>query len=54
MALMKFITENASNSPYDEKYKDDDALWDVIGYVCHPEKTGGYIGGAAGDRNHAA
>ena len=33
MALMKFITENAPNSPYDEKYKDDDALWDVIGYV---------------------
>ena len=54
MALMKFITENASNSPYDEKYKDDDALWDVIGYVCNPEKTGGCVGGWAVDPNHAA
>ena len=54
MALMKFITENAPNSPYDEKYKDDDALWDVIGYVCNPEKTGGCVGGWAVDPNHAA
>ena len=54
MALMKFITENAPSSPYDEKYKDDDALRDVIGYVCNPEKAGGCVGGWAVDPNHAA
>ena len=54
MALMKFITENAVNSPYDQKYKDDNAIVDVIGYVCNPEKTNGYIGGWAVDPCHAA
>ena len=43
MALMKFITENAVNSPYDQKYKDDNAIVDVIGYVCNPEKTNGIL-----------
>ena len=47
MALMKFITENPCNSPYDEKYKDDAAIGNVIDYVCNPEKTDGRIGGWA-------
>lgn len=54
MALMKFITENAFNSPYDQKYKDDNAIADVIGYVCNPEKTDGYIGSWSVDPCYAA
>lgn len=49
MALMKFITENALNSSYSEKYKDDDAIGDVVNYVCNAEKTDGCIGGWAVD-----
>lgn len=54
MALMKFITENASNSMYTEKYKDNDAIRNVISYVCNLEKTDGYIGGWAVDPCYAA
>ncbi len=54
MALMKFITENALNSSYSEKYKDDDAIGDVVNYVCNAEKTDGCIGGWAVDPYHAA
>ena len=54
MALMKFITENALNSSYVEKYKDDNAIGNVVNYVCNPEKTDGCIGGWAVDPCHAA
>lgn len=54
MAIMKFITENAFNSSYDQKYKDDNAITDIIGYVCNPEKTDGYIGSWSLDPRYAA
>ncbi|MGM9618287.1 MAG: relaxase/mobilization nuclease domain-containing protein [Oscillospiraceae bacterium] len=53
MAQIKFITENAPDSPYETKYRDDGAVWDVIDYIFNEEKTCGYIGGWAVDPAYA-
>ena len=39
MAQIKFITENAPDSPYETKYQDDETVWDVINYIFNAEKT---------------
>lgn len=54
MAVIKFITTNPKNSEYIEKYKDDEAISAVIGYIFRPEKTQGYIGGWAVNPRNAA
>lgn len=52
MAVMKFITKNAPGCPFEGKYKDDRAIWDVTQYICNPEKEP-LIGGWAVDPRNA-
>lgn len=54
MAQIKFITENAPNSPFETKYQDDDAIGDVVNYILDEKKTCGYIGGWAANPQYAA
>ena len=58
MATLKFITKNAFDSPFSEKYKDDHAVEDVISYIYDVKyggyKTQGYIGGWAVNPEYAA
>ena len=53
MALIKFITKSALDSPYENKYSDDQALENVISYAYDLKndgwKTNGYVGGWAVD-----
>lgn len=53
MAQLKFITKNAADSIYAEKYTDDFAINDVVRYIHDCKhggaKTQGYVGGWAVD-----
>lgn len=54
MATLKVICKNPTGSSYDEKYKDDFAIHNVVSYILNPQKTQGFIGGWAVDPNCAA
>lgn len=45
MAQLKIITKNGKDSPYGEKYRDDDAIRAVVAYIFNRDKTYGRIGG---------
>lgn len=53
MAIIKIICKNPAGSNYDEKYKDDFAIPNVVSYVLNPQKTQGFIGGWSVDPNNA-
>ena len=54
MAILKFITKNNPHTTYDGKYKDDDAVYDVLRYIMDESKTGGYYGSWAVDPPYCA
>lgn len=45
MAQLKIITQNGKDSPYGEKYRDDDVIRAVVAYIFNWDKTYGRIGG---------